>query len=130
MFRYVTLVGIVALSLFQQNMAMASGDFTKSCSDIDLTNNNLLDANCKDRNGNINGTFTLLDAFIANSDGRLVWQVDGNYDASSRNCDVEFVSGVTFLQCDTQKRNGNWTSSSLNLDEHIANIDGDLRYED
>jgi len=110
------------------NSAWALGEFTKSCTNIDLVGASLF-ADCKDQNGRPTNAGISLNNRIGNEDGRLVWENDGNFSGSTRNCDVETSSGRTFLHCDSQRRDGSWTSSSLNLDEHIADINGSLRYE-
>ena len=119
--------GVFIFSLLSS--AWARGEFTKSCWNVDLNNNTFLTADCRTRSGATANTGIQLNNRIANDDGRLVWRRNGNFGASSRNCDVDNQSGRTFLHCDTQRRNGSWTSSSFNVDDHSANINGNLRYE-
>ena len=96
---------------------------------MDLHRRSVLEATCKSISGRPSQTGIQLNKYIANNNGNLRWRRNGNFIASSRHCELDFVSGVTVLHCDTQRRDGSWTSSSLTLDEHIANINGALRYE-
>ena len=118
-----------SFALLLTSSALAAGDFTRSCRNIDLHRGSVLEATCKSTSGRPSQTGMQLNNYIANINGRLRWQRNGNFIASSRRCELDFVSGVTVLHCDTQRRDGSWTSSSLTLDEHIANINGALRYE-
>jgi len=118
-----------AFTLLLLNSAWARGEFTKSCWDIDLLGTSLF-ADCRERDGGVANAGISLNNRIANDDGQLHWRNNGGYGGSTQNCEVEQDSGKTFLHCDTRKSDGTWTSSSLNLDDHIANIDGSLRYQD
>ncbi|WP_375470271.1 CVNH domain-containing protein [uncultured Nostoc sp.] len=119
----------VLVTSFQSDIALGTGEFTKSCTNITLTQGRILEADCKTRNGRTAQTGINLNNYIVNQDGRLGWSRNGNYSASSRNCDVDFQGGRTFLMCDTRKRDNSFTGASLNLDKHIANINGTLTYE-
>lgn len=115
--------------LLLTSAALARGEFTRSCRGIDLHRGSFLEATCRSVSGRPSQTGIQLNNYIANINGNLRWRRNGNFIASSRRCELDFVSGVTVLHCDTQRRNGSWTSSSLTLDEHIANINGALRYQ-
>jgi hypothetical protein len=109
--------------------ALAQGDFTQTCRRIDLRRGSFLDAVCQSVSGRPSRTGIDLNEYITNDNGNLRWQRNGNFILSSRNCEVSRFRGDTILRCDTQRRNGSWASSSLNLDERIANINGTLRYQ-
>ncbi len=61
---------------------------------------------------------------IANIDGKLKIQKGGNFMASSK--DISLQGSILHAYCLNQK--GQWVESTLNLDEHISNIDGVLRF--
>jgi hypothetical protein len=105
-----------------------AGDFTRTCSNITLVGT-ALEAMCRTINQGQARSGISLNRYIANIDGRLTWRRNGNYSASSQNFELDQESGVTFLHCDCQRRDGTWTSSALNLDERISNINGQLTYE-
>ena len=116
-------------ALLLTTSALAAGDFSRTCRHMDLRHGSVLEATCRSISGRPSQTGIQLNNYIANINGQLRWRRNGNFRASSRHCELDFVSGVTVLHCDTQRRNGSWTSSSLTLDERIANINGALRYE-
>ena len=120
---------IGSFALLLTSAALAAGDFTQTCRDIDLRRGSVLEAVCRSVSGRPSRDRINLNDYIANIDGDLRWQRNGNFSASSRNCDLDRYRGNTILRCDTQRRNGTWTSSSVNLDDRIANINGTLRYQ-
>lgn len=129
MLKYAASASLFLLTSLQSNIVLASGEFTKTCSNITLDQGHILEANCETNNGGRAQTGRSLNNLIANINGRLIWRRDGNYIASSQHCELDYQSGRTFLHCDTRKSDGSWTSSSLDLDRHIANINGTLRIQ-
>ncbi len=73
------IIAATALSLFQQNMALAIGEFSKSCSNITLVGISGLIADCKTEAGDVHGSFQYLEEVIGNSDGTLTWMDNDNY---------------------------------------------------
>ncbi|MBD1935583.1 CVNH domain-containing protein [Funiculus sociatus] len=129
MLKYATFASVLLLTFLPSNIVLARGEFTKTCSNITLEEGHFLEANCETNNGGRAQTGRSINNLIANRNGKLVWSRNGNYIATSQNCDVDFQSNRTFLECDTRKSDGSWTSSTLELDRHIANINGNLRVE-
>jgi len=126
MHRFVTILG-GACTLLWLNSAWAAGGFTASCWDIDI-NGTGLEAECRTNNGGSALTGINLNNRIGNRNGKLVWESNGGYGGSSTNCEIDQESGRSFLHCDTMRNDGSWTSPSLNLDDRIANRNGNLRY--
>lgn len=125
---------VVTLILFIQNVALAGGGFTQSCKNIQFTlftrqgGFSPLTADCNTRTGEVrSGSFNFLDlnANITNNDGTLAWQKDGGFANSVNNCGLS-VSNVTMLFCDATKMDGSVVNTSINLDDKIANNDGNL----
>jgi len=61
---------------------------------------------------------------VANIEGKLVWQRDGNFARSSHNIEVSPDGSV--LKCISGTSSGQKVPAQLNLSEHIANIEGKL----
>ncbi|MBN3945265.1 MAG: hypothetical protein HWQ38_01730 [Nostoc sp. NMS7] len=127
---------VVTLILFKQNAALAGGGFTASCLNItvSLVIGNLqgerhggliLQAYCYSRTGQLKISAIDLGKSIANNDGALVWYNGGNFASSVTNCAVN-VSTFTILSCGAVRRDGSIVIASINLDEEIANLDGNL----
>ncbi len=129
MLKYATFASVFLLTFLESNIALAKGDFTKSCLRITLDNGTLLEGFCRMNNGRYSQTGINLNNYIANVNGRLAWRRRGNYIATSQNCELDYQSGRTFLHCDTRKANNTWTASSLDLDRHIVNTNGTLRID-
>ncbi|MCL6752886.1 hypothetical protein KBT16_18690 [Nostoc sp. CCCryo 231-06] len=131
--------------LFKQNVALAGGDFSESCINEILVGDRFLLAKCSDaagqfrsdldRNGVLSpsnppsGTILNLNDHIANNDGNLVWQKNGGFSASVKNCSLSGVGQSRrglLLTCDAARRDGSFVRSAINLDDKIANYDSKL----
>jgi CVNH domain len=126
MYTYAKTISLAAFAFIWANSAFAAGDFTKTCSNITINDNGLLMADCRTENGEIAEVSYNLNDRVGNEDGRLLW--GGGRFSETSHCKLHYYTETTTLQCDTQKRDGSRASSSLNLDERIANINGSLRY--
>jgi hypothetical protein len=106
-----------------------AGLFTRSCSKITL-NGGDLEAACRMRDQRTFQSSITLNNIIANVDGKLTWQREGqgHFLASSQNCHLTYKPVMTLLHCNTRRMDGEWTSSCLNLDEQIDNNNGTLQY--
>ena len=98
--------------------------FSLSSTDIKLEGSQLK-ARCKDRAGSYHDAAIELNSYIANIDGVLKWQANGNFIASTRN--VSLTSAT--LKCQSKTRSGAWRDTSINLDEKISNFNGKLIYK-
>jgi hypothetical protein len=127
MYKYAKTIALASFALIWADAAFATGEFTRTCSNIRF-DNGLLEANCRTISGAIAQVGYNLNNRIGNEDGRLHWG-GRRFTQTSEHCELEGFAAVTVLHCNTQKRDGSWTSSALNLDEHIANLDGNLRYQ-
>ena len=104
--------------------ALATMAFSRSSADIKLEGS-YLKARCKDRAGSFHDSAVELNNYIANIDGLLKWQPNGNFVASSRNV---ILAGAV-LKCQSKTRKGAWRDTSINLDEKISNYNGKLIYK-
>lgn len=114
---------------FVVDQAMATGQFSRTCDQIEV-NNGELSAVCKTRNGNLNKTSINLDEYIGNLDGVLSWG-DHNF---SQTCDnialaSSFATRQLVVAAECRERDQDINYTDIALDDHIANIDGKLQYE-
>nr|5K79_A Chain A, Cyanovirin-N domain protein [Gloeothece citriformis PCC 7424]5K79_B Chain B, Cyanovirin-N domain protein [Gloeothece citriformis PCC 7424] len=108
-----------------------TGQFSKTCEDITL-DGSTLSAFCQKADGyTLNETSINLDEEIGNLDGTLSWG-DHNF---SLTCDSIGLAQSLFtrtyvLAAECERRDGyTYIPTEIELDEHIANIDGTLTYE-
>jgi hypothetical protein len=112
--------------------ATSSGGFTTSCQNIalftnvDRFNSVNLSANCRNNEGTFTPTAINLSDSIINSFGGLLWQENGGFGGSVRNCRLRDSDDVTVLQCEANDGSGNWKNAAINLDKRIANDNGQL----
>jgi len=132
-FKIISILPFVLLATFFINpdVALANGGFTKECKNIKAFvfirqgGYSPLNADCNNAAGQLALTYIDLNRLITNNDGKLVWQENGNFAASVKDCRVD-VSDVSILQCKAAKREGGFVDASINLDEEIGNYDGEL----
>ncbi len=129
MFKFVKCISGMALigtiNYFAQNVALAGGGFSTSCSQVNLNHSSdgwELDATCRAKNQSLVNNHLPLNPHIANDDGNLVWRKNGGFSASAYRCNL----GGANLTCYTFRRDGSYTLGSINLDDEIANYDGHL----
>ena len=132
--KFLSIVCLILLFIFVlQNQVLAIGEFSRTCRDIQLTDDVGLEATCRTINGQNSQTGLNLNHHIINRNGQLRWRRNGNYIDSCHSCDVTTFGGGgsirTILDCQCQRIDRSWVSAQLNLDERIANINGQLRYE-
>lgn len=122
------------------NTALARGRFSASCKDLNLKyyweGGPTLEANCKNEAGNWNHSKLRLNDYIANMNGTLVWLKKGNFAATCQPGELRshglFVNQpILVVVCRTEGRSGSlpFQTNSFNLDERIANRNGNLTYE-
>jgi hypothetical protein len=116
------LASLVSFNLLVDK-AMATGNFSQTCGDIEF-NDSILTANCRKMNGSYNLSSIDVNPYIENVDGQLKWQ-PSNFIAT---CNTKIISGP-FLEADCKTRDQRFVSTEIDLDEHIANIDGTLKFE-
>lgn len=104
--------------------AWALGDFSQTCRNASISGSTL-SASCEKANGGYQDTKIDLNPNIGNVDGSLSW-ADQNFIQTCRSISL---SGGSTLKAECKRRDQSWTNASINLDNHIANIDGSLRYE-
>lgn len=110
--------------------AMATGNFSQTCANIEL-NGSSLSADCRKINGSGQETTINLDDYIGNLDGTLSW---GDH-LFSRTCKDIYLGQLLsnreyVINASCEKRDGyTYKATEINLDNHIANIDGVLKYE-
>jgi hypothetical protein len=103
---------------------LMKGQFSKTCKDIRVSGSKL-SASCKKVNGTYNETSIDLNPYIENVDGKLKWQPK-NFIVT---CKDTAVSDGNKLKAECKTRKQEFVPTAINLDDHIANIDGNLRYE-
>ena len=105
-------------------------DFSRTCSNIRLEDDSRLLATCRTRDQRPSQTGYNLNNRIANINGQLKWRREGNYEATCRNCHLEFANNntVTWLICECRRRDQTWRPTQIKLDDGIDNNDGMLQY--
>ncbi len=106
--------------------AWATGEFSQTCENISVEGS-ILTADCEKADGYTLSTTTIdLNPYIANLDGTLSW--DG--DKFALTCDNIGLAGRNRLRAECERADGvTYLGTYINLDEHVANIDGQLKFE-
>lgn len=130
-------------------MAWATGEFSKTCTDIKITHNDdsdlntigkpILSAYCQKLNGSEVETSLDLNPYIGNVDGVLAWAGSkSNFGLSCYDLTVSYPGTLEGVCLRDTKRgddgkfiipNPKEIAAFLDLDEHIVNRDGTLQYE-
>ena len=114
----------LALGFFSAPAA-AIGNFSQTCSDVSISGSTL-SGSCEKVDGRtMNTTSINLNPNVENIDGSLKWQ-PSNFIATCRN--TKLVNGDK-MSAECKTRDQRWVGTSVNLDDHIANINGVLTYE-
>ena len=86
-------------------------------------NGSVLSADCRTIEGSYRSSTLDLSTCLSNNDGTLVWAQNGNF---WKTADSSILIEPATFQCKCIRINGFYETSSINLDEKIANIDGTL----
>lgn len=114
----------MSFSIFS-SQALALGGFSQTCYDSNLSGP-ILTSSCEKADGyTLETSFIDLNGVIENVDGSLEWQPD-NFFETCRNLELVSPSAMV-AECKTRAQY--WNDTIINLDEHIANINGVLTYE-
>jgi len=101
-----------------------TGDFSKSCENS-IISDSTLTSSCRKVDGTSVDTTINLNNHIGNTDGVLSWIENGNFTLSCKS--ISLNNGNT-LGSSCRKVDQSSNDTSINLDEHIANIDGVLTF--
>ncbi|MBD2493776.1 CVNH domain-containing protein [Nostoc sp. FACHB-280] len=113
------------VSFMTTNSALALGQFSLTCRDTSIQGS-VLTSTCERASGGVYNTSSInLNRVVENVDGSLKWQ-PSNFIETCRSTQV-VASRLLSAQCKTRAQQ--WVSTTINLDDHIANIDGTLRFE-
>ncbi len=106
--------------------AWATGGFSQTCRNISV-NGSRLTATCEKADGYTPSQTSIdLNKYIGNIDGTLEW---GDH-LFSQTCNEVGLAGKNRLRAECEKADQQSSLGSyINLDEHIANIDGTLEFE-
>jgi CVNH domain len=106
--------------------AWATGQFSQTCKDISI-NGSTLTATCEQADGYTLSTTSIdLNSYIANLDGTLDW--DG--DKFALTCDNIGLAGASRLRAECERADRQSSLGTyIDLNDHIANIDGTLKFE-
>jgi hypothetical protein len=114
---------LIAFNLFADS-AWALGKFSLTCRNTRISISTL-SASCATANGEYKDTSINLNPYIGNTDGSLKW-TDTNF---IETCRATSLISPSILAAQCKTRDQIWTSTRINLDDHIANIDGTLKFE-
>lgn len=134
----VTFVFAVCLWLnFLGGEALALGQFSATCEDVSISSSTdltslgepTLSAECQKKDGSYVQTSIKLNPYLGNDgNGIVTWGRNnaglGCYDFAVSNESLLSATCFNFLN-----KNSEDVATSINLDEHIVNIDGQLKYE-
>jgi hypothetical protein len=125
-FRIVVACVFAAVIAFDLSVgkALALGQFSRTCQGS-VVNGSTLSAKCQTTSGNFVPSSINLNPYIENVDGVLKWQ-SGNF---IETCRSTALTGPSIMSAQCKTRAQQWVSTKINLDEHIANINGKLTYE-
>lgn len=105
--------------------ALALGDFSQTCYGSSISNATL-SSTCAKADGYTQSSTSIdLNSIVENVDGVLKFQPD-NF---AETCRGISLSGGSNLTAECKRRNQSWNSTSLDLDNCIANINGVLKNE-
>ncbi|MBH8563792.1 CVNH domain-containing protein [Nostoc sp. CENA67] len=115
----------IVVSFGLTNSALALGKFSQTCRNSSIQGS-VLTSTCERAVGGVYNTSSIdLNPVIENVDGGLKWQ-PSNFIETCRNTKL---AGSSELAAECKTRAQQFVSTSINLDDHIANIDGTLKYE-
>ncbi|QSJ18402.1 CVNH domain-containing protein [Nostoc sp. UHCC 0702] len=114
----------ILVSFGLTNSALALGKFSQTCYNSTIQGS-VLTSTCERANGGSNTSSIDLNSVIENVDGGLKWQ-PSNFIETCRNTQL---AGSSELAAECKTRAQQFVSTKINLDDHIANIDGTLKYE-
>ena len=128
----VSLLFFTASFNFGVDQAMATGQFSLSCDPNSIViNGSILSTACKKSDGDLQQSSIDLDQYIGNSGGILTWG-DKDFSKSCKNiAPAQLLSSKKLVlvgECETATRD-TYNSSEIELDTHLANINGLLKYE-
>lgn len=105
--------------------ALALGQFSKNCADTDISGS-VLTSTCYRADGSTLNTSSLdLNPYIENVDGFLVWQPSNFIET----CSFTTIIGSSTLVTNCKSRDQALQHTEIDLNEHIANINGTLTYQ-
>ena len=114
----------MSFSIFT-SQALALGDFSRTCYNSYLQGSTLTSTCYKADGRTPNRSSINLNPYIENVDGVLKWQ-PANYIETCRYMDLASPS-IMAGECKTRAQY--WVPAKIDLDDHIANINGVLTYE-
>ena len=113
----------MSLGLFS-SQAWALGNFSQSCYDS-FIDGSVLSSTCRRINGSYMPTSIDLNPVIENVDGELEWQPSNFIET----CDYAQLASPSIMIAECKTRSQELVPTFVDLDEHIANIDGTLMFE-
>ena len=117
----------VSLGVFPRD-ALAVGQFTLTCDNINICGS-ILSATCKKIDQTPQSTSLDLDPFIENVDGVLKWQPSRFIVTCGSTQVKENSNKTTTMSAYCLTRDQRPVATNINLDDHIANINGVLTYQ-
>ncbi|NER29271.1 MAG: hypothetical protein F6J89_17000 [Symploca sp. SIO1C4] len=114
------LMSLLALIFSLYQFPALAGDFSKTCKNISLENETIVEAQCKRISGNFVPAAVNLNNCIENRNGGLRF----GGDKFIFTCKPPLLYDETGLTASCRNYDGNYVPSLLNLDEGITNNDG------
>jgi hypothetical protein len=133
----VTMVGVSANLALPMGKAQARGDFSLSCVNLNVTsadfsNTALLTADCTNRQGkSVKASINLNDWIADDQDGNMQWASHGHFQRSCLHSGIENPFNEPRphnLAAFCLRANGSEVLTDIDLNDHIANIFGNLMF--
>eukprot|EP00250_Pteridium_aquilinum_P004828 c15026_g1_i1 orf=185-589(-) len=117
---------LLLLSFSASRVCGCSGDFSKTCSNVQIVGTWSLQALCGDGQGGFKTSSLGLDAHITNNNGKL--RCSGGGGDFSASCQSISLTSSRTLSADCADTTGNLFHTSVNLDNCVENRNGALRW--
>jgi CVNH domain len=136
-FGLITIVGVSANLAMPIGKAQARGDFSLSCVNLnvmstDFSNTALLTADCTNQHGrSVPASINLNDLIADDQDGNMQWASHGHFQRSCLHSGIENPFNEPRphnLAAFCLRENQSEVLTDIDLDQHIANINGKLMF--
>jgi hypothetical protein len=138
-FGLITMVAVSANLVLPMGKALARGNFSLSCVSLnvksaDFSSTALLTAHCtrKDKSVNNKASINLNDLIADDQDGNMQWASHGHFQQSCLHSGIESIPfgepRPHHLAAFCLRANGSEVNTDIDLNDHIANDNGNLKF--
>ena len=98
--------------------------FSYASRDITVSHNGILSCYSRNEKGKYHFNHINLNKYIGNKDGHFIFTELKNFTKSAKNIRL---SNNSILHADLKKKNGEWSSTQIDLNQYFSNDNGILR---